>query len=191
SPPNGAWGQAVDLATVGRAFAYAPQVAIDASGNAIALWPDDGGLSSAVRSIASGTWAHPARVTRAAVADPQLAIDAHGDAVAVWIDTATKAFDASVRPAVAGSWQLVAHVSATPSSDPRLPIHDAGNAAALWNAPTSTAVDVHAADLAADWQPTLANTERPTITGKPRVGPTLVCNRGRWARTGPSDHAYA
>src|SRR5262249_24324365 len=118
-------------------------------------------------------------------------IDAHGDAVAVWIDTATKAFDASVRPAVAGSWQLVAHVSATPSSDPRLAIDDAGNAAALWNAPPSTAVDVHAADLAADWEPTLANTERPTITGKPRVGHTLVCNRGGWDGTVPISYAYA
>lgn len=190
-PARGAWGQAVDLATVGHGFVYDPQVAIDAAGNAIALWPDDNGLSSSIRPSASSTWTRPVRVTPAAVIDPQVAVDAHGDAVAIWTDAATKALDAAVRPAVAGAWQPVVHVSTAASADPRLGIDDAGNAAALWNAPSGSAVDAHAADLAADWQPTLANTRRPAIAGTPRVRRTLLCNRGGWDGTVPIAYAYA
>jgi hypothetical protein len=189
-PANGAWGQAIDLATLGHGFVYQPQVAIDASGNAFALWPDDNGLSSSARPSASSTWTRPARLTHAAVAEPQLAVDAHGDAIALWIDAATKAPDASLRPAVAGAWQPVVHVSVAESSDPRLGIDDAGNAAALWNAPTSTTVELRAADLAADWQPTLANTRRPRITGTPRVGRTILCTRGAWDGTVPISYVY-
>jgi hypothetical protein len=130
-------------------------------------------------------------LTRAAVTDPELAMDSHGNAVAIWIDTVTKGLDAAVRPAVAGAWQPVVHVSATESSGPQLVIDDAGNAAAVWNAPDGATVDVQAADLAADWQPTLANTRRPAIAGTPRIGRTLVCNRGAWAGTLPITYTYA
>jgi hypothetical protein len=189
-PAHGSWGQTVDLATVGRDFQHDPRVAIDASGNAVALWPDDAGLRSSVRPMTSGVWSHPVALTRAAVADPELTIDSHGNAVAIWIDAATKRLDAAVRPAVAGTWQPVVHVSPTESSDPQLAIDDAGNAAAVWNAPSGPTVDVQAADLAADWQPTLANTRRPAITGTPRAGRTLVCNRGGWEGTRPISYAY-
>jgi hypothetical protein len=190
-PANGAWGQAVDLATVGHGFTYDPQVAIDASGNAIGLWPDENGLSSSVRPVASSTWSHPARVTHVAVSGARLAVDAHGDAVAIWIDAASKAPDASVRPAVAGAWQPIMHVSQAASSDPQVAIDDAGNAVALWNAPGGSTIDVQTADLAADWQPVLVNTRRPAITGSPRVGRALVCNRGAWHGTVPISYAYA
>jgi hypothetical protein len=190
-PADGSWGQAADLANVGGNFQHDPRVAIDASGDVAALWPDEAGLlRSSVRPVASAAWSHPAALTVAAVADPELALDAHGNAVAIWIDGATKGLDAAVRPAVAGAWQPVEHISTAASSDPKLGIDDAGNAAALWDAPSGSGVDVHAADLAADWQPTLANTQRPAITGAARVGHTLVCNRGSWEGRLPIGYAY-
>jgi hypothetical protein len=190
-PANGSWGNAVDLATVGRDFQHDPRIAIDALGNVVALWPEDAALRSSSRPIATGTWSRPVAVTRTAPADAQLAVDAHGNAVAIWIDVASKALDASVRPAVAGAWQPTVHVSQAASSDPKLATDDAGNAAALWNALGGSTIDVQTADLAADWQPTLANTRRPAITGSPRVGRTLVCNRGAWDGTVPISYAYA
>ena len=190
-PAHGAWGEAADLATVGLGFEHDPRVAIDSAGNAAAVWPEDAALRSSDRPIASGVWSHPVAVMRTAVGDPQLAMDAHGDAVAIWIDATTNGLDSSVRPAAAGAWQPVAHVATAAASDPRLGIDDAGNAAAVWNAPSGSTVDVHASDLAADWQPTLANTRRPAITGSPRVGRTLVCNRGAWEGTLPISYAYS
>src|SRR5262249_50316834 len=69
-PAHGSWGQAVDLATVGRDFQHAPRVAIDDAGNAAALWPEDAALRSSVRPIDSGVWSHPTALTHVAVSGP-------------------------------------------------------------------------------------------------------------------------
>jgi len=187
-PAHGSWGPVANLATVGRDFAHAPQVGIDGAGNAIALWTDDSGLRSAARTTATGAWSKPTALTHAVASDPQLAVDARGDAVAVWIDAATKSVDAAVR--VTGAWQPALHVTSAQSSSPRVAIDDAGDGAALWNAPAGSDVDVQAADLAGDWEPTLVNTRRPAVDGIPRVGRTVMCDRGAWEGTVPISYAY-
>jgi hypothetical protein len=187
-PAHGSWGPVANLATVGRDFAQAPQVGVDAAGNAIALWTDDGGLRSDARLTTTGTWSKPIALTKAVVSDPQLAVDARGDAAAVWIDAATQSVDAAVR--VAGAWQPAVLVTSAQSSNPRVAIDGAGNGIALWNAPSGSEVDVQTADLAGDWQPTLVNARRPAVRGIPRVGRTVVCDRGAWEGTVPISFAY-
>ena len=190
-PAQGGWSPPANLGTAGQNFLHDPQVAIDASGNATALWPEDTALRSAVRPRAAGTWSHAVTLAPVAVIDPELGADAHGNAVAVWVDAAAKSVDSAVRPAVAGAWQPAVTVSRAESANPRLAVDNAGDAGALWNAPpTGAAVDVLTADLTGDWQPTLANARRPAIRGRPRVGRALTCDRGVWDGTVPIKYAY-
>jgi hypothetical protein len=91
-----AWSGAVAVQPAGPA-GQAPEVAVDAAGNAIAVWlqqtPGNGShyeLWSAQYTAAGSAWAAPLKLMTDAAAyarignDPKIAVNATGDAVVVW-----------------------------------------------------------------------------------------------------------
>jgi hypothetical protein len=62
----------------------APQVAVDALGNAIAVWSQSDGVQA--RRYSDGNWSaiKPLQATAGSGSDPQIAFDANGNAIAAW-----------------------------------------------------------------------------------------------------------
>jgi hypothetical protein len=138
---NGTLGPTVTISTAGR-DAYEPQLAVDASGNAIVVWTQfDGanGRTHAAFRPAGGSFAADQTISpggRDAVA-PHVSIDSAGKAIAVWyaFDGTTDRIQAAVRPAN-GTFGAVQTISApgVEAYEPRIatgPNADT-NAAAVW-----------------------------------------------------------
>lgn len=116
-----------------------PQVAMDASGDAVSAWVEDGFIKSSFKLV-SGSWAAPVTLSGAHASSPRIVMDANGNAAAVWIEGgltkgATKPFS--------GSWtSATALTTGTTSSSPALAVDAAGDVVATWvkgvNIETST-----------------------------------------------------
>ncbi|WP_439936803.1 hypothetical protein ACS3YM_12760 [Nocardia sp. N13] len=82
-----AWSTPVALSTPAR-DSWDPQVGVDASGTATALWSradDDGRVVEAARRPAGGEWSEPTDLSAGGDAwHPQVAIDPAGNATAAW-----------------------------------------------------------------------------------------------------------
>ncbi|MCA9668497.1 MAG: hypothetical protein KC503_23055, partial [Myxococcales bacterium] len=89
-----------------------PQVVIDSSGNALALWIEGSSISTTVRSsrysASSQSWAQPVRVDVSSndESSPRLGIDAAGDATVIWLELGFISTDieAARYDAVSGTW---------------------------------------------------------------------------------------
>jgi hypothetical protein len=193
-PAGGSWSPATDVGNAGVGGNGAPQVAVDGSGRAVAIWievtPGGAPLRSAVRA-GGGAWSKPATVTPRNAADPKLGIDPTGNAVAVWTDLDLPDARAAVLPAAAGAWQPAATLSGGGVATPSIAVDASGRAIAAWNRSVPPRLDVESADLGGGWELTLTNTGRPSIQGGPRVGRTLLCRRGTWDGTVPIRYSYA
>jgi hypothetical protein len=84
-PAGGSWQAPVDLSAAGR-NAFAPQVAFDPGGDAVAVWENETDhIGEAARRPAGGSWQAPVDLSAGQDAfAPQVAVDPGGDAVAVW-----------------------------------------------------------------------------------------------------------
>jgi hypothetical protein len=84
---GGAWSAPVSLSTPER-DSWDPQVGVDASGTATALWSraeDDGRVVEAARRPAGGDWSEPVDLSVGGDAwHPQVAVDPAGNATAAW-----------------------------------------------------------------------------------------------------------
>ena len=101
-----------------------PQVALDAAGDAVAVWEDydlatsNGVVRAATRPAASGAWQAPVTLSAADQNNaftPQVALDSAGDALAVWqCDGLTfpAAARAAAGTAASGVWQAPVNLSA-------------------------------------------------------------------------------
>jgi PKD repeat protein len=138
-PPNSTtWGSPVVLAEAGRQ----PQVAMDASGDAVAVWPGPGGLYSATLPASSSIWQPPISVSATEAENPHIAIDSLGDAVVAWesIGAATNTVQAAVKAKGDAAWAAPASLSEPveyaggyPRLNPSVAIDAKGSAAATWN----------------------------------------------------------
>jgi hypothetical protein len=79
-----AWQSPVDLAgSTGKT--YSPDVAMDANGEALAVWTNNGSSIEAASSPAGAQWLSPTRISSTGpVSSPLVAMDARGNAVAIW-----------------------------------------------------------------------------------------------------------
>jgi PASTA domain len=128
---SGSWGVPETLSNM-DAHAGLPQVALDAAGNALAVWQDGvrtspficptahctqspPSVEAALRPRASGTWSAPRRWKLAG--EPQIAADSAGDALAVWVHATAHQLkvQAVARPAATGTWSAPQYVSAPPA----------------------------------------------------------------------------
>jgi PKD domain len=136
--PSGVWSTPVDLSSAGAELD--PAVAIDAAGDAIAVW-SRGAVESAFRP-AGGPWGGPVAVspTLAGRSDPRVALDAAGNAVTVWMGR--NRVQSAARSRSAATWSAPTDVSIAAATSPQLALDTAGNGIAVW-------VDAHGTTQAA------------------------------------------
>jgi hypothetical protein len=137
---DGEWSDPEDLFEAGLVTPLeAPDVAIDAAGNAIAVWRLEGGndiVQAAVRP-AGGDWADPDDLSGAGedAGEPAVAMNDAGEAVAVWrrLDGTKDIIQAAVRPA-GGDWADPDDLSdaSQNAAEPAVAIDEAGEAVAVW-----------------------------------------------------------
>lgn len=137
--PDGSLGTLRNLSVaVPTGSAVYPDVDLDGSGNAVAVWsrcPSGCELEGATRAQAADTWSSlvpfgtgPAPYTNS---NPQVAVDSEGNAVAVWI-APDKSVNAARRAAGGGFGGAQTGISAPTAEGIRVKMDDAGNAVALW-----------------------------------------------------------
>jgi hypothetical protein len=123
------WLEPVSLSTTTR-DAYAPQVAVDPQGDAVAVWRRSSGTGDRVQSAtrpAGGAWQAPVDLSAPGAIgfDPQVAVDRQGGAVAVWQrydDADNLIVQGATRPA-GGAWQAPVDLSAgSNAADPQVAV---------------------------------------------------------------------
>jgi hypothetical protein len=148
------WGAAEMMETGGLGNADAPQVACDASGNALAVWCQSDGSSRSIwanRYVAGYGWgvAEPVDIDNPGDAfDPQIALDGSGNAVVVWecaSSTQTKVW--ANRYVVGRGWGTAARVSTKALGNenfPQIAVDVGGKAIAVWKHSESTQFNIWA-----------------------------------------------
>ncbi len=134
------WGTA-ELIETDDGSAYGPQVAMDAGGNATAVWYQDDGTRDNVwanRYDASSGWG-TAELLETDTEDanlPQIAMDPGGHAIAVWWQDDGTQYNIWANRYVAGSsWgtaELIETDDAGPAWEPQVAMDTEGNAIAVW-----------------------------------------------------------
>jgi hypothetical protein len=177
-PAGGSWSTTA-LSAPG-AGAFEPQIAVNAAGDAVAVWVGTaGGIETASRP-AGGSWS--AQMTRLSgpagfAIEPQIALSASGDAVAVWtqVEGVNRIIEAAVRPAGAG-WSTPATKISPPSrlaERPQVGIDAAGEAVAIWSsdgAGTRTMVETASRPAGAGWSTQATELSDPAFDGgQPQV----------------------
>ena len=132
-------------------FATTPQIAVDPSGDAVAVWEcaaqSSGGrvIDAATASGPALRWSQPVQLSDSAdinVEDPRVAIDAKGDATVTWVtlgSAATSFVQAAQRPA-GGAWSKPVAISRTDKSVSAAPVAEdrSGDATAVWTVSNGT-----------------------------------------------------
>ena len=147
-PAGGAWSDPVVLSD-GGAFNSDLDVAIDAQGNATAIWaeihPPDGLIVQSASRPSGGNWSAPVELSEASIASrPRLAVDPQGTVTAVWLGTAPHISGTGVVAVVrsksrsaAGAWSadavaLSSDDGTSSASSPQVAVDAQGNATAVW-----------------------------------------------------------
>jgi len=140
--PSMGWGTAdlIELDDAGPA--NSPQVAVDAKGNAVAVWAQSDGTRNNIwtnRFTPSTGWGTAELIDlddAGPANDPQLAVDANGNAIAVWRQS-----DGTRRNIWAGrftpseGWGIAGLIELDdvgPANSPQLAVDAKGNAVAVW-----------------------------------------------------------
>ena len=144
SASGSAWSAAATLAPVSaNRYATQPQIKMDSSGNAVALWLEFGGSSSgnlirlARFTTATGTWALQTVSTGAFPDTPVLALDAAGNIAVLYFDF-SPSIGYYVQRNVSGIWSAATRLF-TPSAAPNgsasvsLELNASGNGLAVWD----------------------------------------------------------
>jgi hypothetical protein len=142
----GAWGKPELIETDNLGFAFEPQVAVDAKGNAMVVWQQFDSVRYHIKSnrfVVGSGWGTTTPVesnTTASAADPQVATDANGNAVAVWLqanDAIPKVW--ANRYTIGTGWGKPAPLENDDSStntEPRVAMDKFGNATVVWTQTT-------------------------------------------------------
>jgi hypothetical protein len=148
------WGTPELIETDNAGDAAFPQVAVDASGNAVAVWHQSDGTHSNIwanRYAAGSGWgmAQLIETDNAGNAySPQVAVDASGNAVAVWHQSdGTHSNIWANRYAAGSGWgtaQLIETDNAGNARDPQVAVDPTGNAVAVWRQSDGTRLNIWA-----------------------------------------------
>jgi len=116
-----------------------PQVAIDASGNASAVWVENNLIKASTKSV-SGSWTSEVTISATGASSPYLVADHSGNLTAIWI-ASTGVITAATKPS-SGTWSSTTALSSAGASSPTLCVDSAGDVVAAWvrsgNVETST-----------------------------------------------------
>ncbi len=151
------WGAAQLIETDNAGSAALPNVAVDGSGNALAVWSQSDGTRYNVwsnRYTAGSGWGTAELIETdnagdaARISAPQIAFDGSGNALAVWEQTdGTRTNIWSNRYTAGGGWgtaQLIETDNAGRARLPSLAIDGAGNALAVWEQSDGTLSNIWA-----------------------------------------------
>ena len=136
------WGTAT-LIEAGTGSAYGPQIAIDANGNALAVWTQTNGTVYSVWSnrYSAGAWGTAALIetdNAGSAEGPQIAIDANGNALAVWAQSNGTVNNIWANRFSAGAWgtaELIETDNGSNAGYPKIAFDANGNALAVWHQP--------------------------------------------------------
>jgi hypothetical protein len=157
-PATGTFAAPVDISVAGVAGrdAFDPQVAFDATGNALAVWERSNGTNQIVQAAfrpAGGAFAAPVDLSASGLGGedarfPQVAFDASGNALVVWerSNGTNEVVQSAFRPA-GGAFAASVDLSTSGqnASDPQVAFDASGNALAVWEHPAGTGDLVQAA----------------------------------------------
>ena len=139
---RGTWGSAELIEADDTGDAEYPRVAIDGSGNAIAVWHQSDGTWLNIRSnryVAGAGWGTPQSIEAGNLGDakfPRVAVDGNGNAIAVWQASDGTHTNIRANRYVAGTgWgtaQLIETGDAGPAIDPQIAINAGGYGIAVW-----------------------------------------------------------
>lgn len=182
--PDGGWGTAQRVDN-GDTDAKAPVVAIDALGNAVAVWQQFSGSRSDLlsnRYAPETGWGTQEPVERNIEGDaefPDVAVDPEGTATAVWQQDAGDASGIwASRSAVGAGWDAAQRIDSQegPASRPQVGVDDYGLAVVVWAQLRSSRQSVFATQYlpARGWeQPRAIETDEPGDA----LFPKLAMNR--------------
>jgi hypothetical protein len=133
------WTAAANVSEEGQS-AYRPQVAVDAAGDAIAVWARSNGSNDVVQAAlkpAGELWGKPATLSEAGeeASAPEVAVDSAGEAIAVWTRSngSNDVVQAALKPAGEPWGTPVALSEAGQDAHaPEVAVDSAGEAIAVW-----------------------------------------------------------
>ena len=138
------WRGATLLETENSGEAIVPQVAIDASGNALAVWFQSDGTRYNIWSnryaVSTKTWGSPTLIETDDTGDalfPQIAMNASGNAIAVWYQSSNSSYKiySNRYTASTGTWNTAEQIESNDSADayiPRVAMDAFDNALVVW-----------------------------------------------------------
>ncbi len=195
-PPGSSWSAPAELTAPGL-DAYAPRIAIDAQGNAIAAWERSDGSHYIVQAATrppGGSWSAPASLSAPDhdAGRPAIGVNAVGSTIVSWSrsDGSHYIVQAAARPP-AGTWSASVDLSA-PSQDayaPELATDPWGDAVAVWEGDDGSHSIVQGAGYDAT-APQLAGLSIPT---RGRAGvpvPFSVSPLDVWSGLGGTDWSF-
>jgi hypothetical protein len=187
-PVGGDWSAPVAISAAPTLnFAERPQIALDPSGNAVAIWdrinrPDSRFIETTSRPV-GGDWSAPVKLSPpgAEAFSPQIGVDSAGNAVATWL-RANGEFNVILESAflpLGGNWSAPVPVSATDHDvrQSQLAVDPAGNAVAIWQrfSRTESIVETAARPAGGDWsEATLLSVAALSGTGTDVVQPQIA-----------------
>ncbi len=149
--PSSGWSSAAALDATDTDDAYAPRVAMNSAGRAVAIWTQGaGGTGSQVwaAEYVPGTgWSAPARIeartaTTALLTD--LAIDANGNALVLWTEAGTNILANRLLAGSGWAGETVLRTGASGELRARAALDGAGNALAVWAESDGSANSIYA-----------------------------------------------
>jgi hypothetical protein len=155
-PFGGSWPSAVSLSSPNQLTIDNVQVAVDAAGNALALWRETTPGRQAIvvadeRLARSGRWEPSVQLSPSSVfvTSAALAGDRVGNAVAIWTEGFSNAtVEAALRPAASGAWEQPTQVTTgAVGGGIAAALDEHGGAAAAWAREVGTSYVIDGSDL--------------------------------------------
>lgn len=122
--------------------AYAPQIAVDSQGNAIAVWEQHDGVTPSIYAnrytVSDNSWGEPVLIEsgNGAAYSPKVAFDSNRSAIAVWEqkDNGSVSIYANHYNAAEGNWGTPTAIETGSGNayDPQMAFDSNGNAIAVW-----------------------------------------------------------
>ncbi len=124
------WSTPPDTLSSVNQNASDPQIAIDSSGNALAIWIENNGLKSRKKSV-NGNWSSQTDIlSNSGASSPKLVVDPSGNATAIWVENGI--VNVSSMP-FNGSWSNPVCLSGAGALSPQISVDSQGNIATVWS----------------------------------------------------------
>lgn len=174
-PFAGTWSSPADVSSLSPILPgdfQNPQIAVDAAGNAVAVWVESNAITTFIQAarlpFGQSTWIPAtADLSGPNAFAPQVGVDAHGNAVAVWIGTVGShtVIQGATLPFGTNTWFPTTNLSSTSfnSTTPQVAVDPSGNAVAVWTIQLPNRI-VQSATMnfgSGVWVPATANLSAP------------------------------